>query len=163
MSTKSGFTLIEMLVASLLLGMLITILTMVFNSSAIAWRTGKAGVAEMSIARKEIAFVQHEADNLLPRVDNTRNKTGQVLGAWKPGERNLRERAVKAYDGSLSIPSWGNKENSDKSVKPWKKYDVQDLERNSGKSFTVGVWSRGPDGEWNTEDDITTWPEEVEL
>ena len=36
LNDRSGFTLIEMLVASLLLGMLVTILTMVFNSSSIA-------------------------------------------------------------------------------------------------------------------------------
>ena len=43
---------IEILVASLLLGMLMTILTMVFNSSAIAWRTGRASNSMMSNARR---------------------------------------------------------------------------------------------------------------
>ena len=51
-SSSSGFTLLEVLVASILLGMLVTILTMVFNSSSIAWRTGKASVAEMGDVRK---------------------------------------------------------------------------------------------------------------
>ena len=37
---KNGFTLLEILVASMLMAMLITILTMVFNSSSIAWNTG---------------------------------------------------------------------------------------------------------------------------
>ena len=41
-TSESGFTLLEVLVASMLLAMLITILTMVFNSSSIAWSTGKA-------------------------------------------------------------------------------------------------------------------------
>ena len=36
-TSESGFTLLEVLVASMLLAMLITILTMVFNSSSIAW------------------------------------------------------------------------------------------------------------------------------
>ena len=44
---KKGFTILELLVASLLLGMLMTILTMIFNQSSIAWRTGVAGVADL--------------------------------------------------------------------------------------------------------------------
>ena len=39
---KKGFTILELLVASLLLGMLMTILTMIFNQSSIAWRTRSA-------------------------------------------------------------------------------------------------------------------------
>ena len=46
---RNGFTLLEVLVASVLMGMLVTILTVIFNQSAIAWRTGKAGVADMSV------------------------------------------------------------------------------------------------------------------
>ena len=44
---RRGFTILELLVASLLLGMLVTILTMIFNQSSIAWRTGVAGVADL--------------------------------------------------------------------------------------------------------------------
>ena len=56
LNDRSGFTLIEMLVASLLLGMLVTILTMVFNSSSIAWRTGKAGVSQLSLMRRQLSL-----------------------------------------------------------------------------------------------------------
>ena len=45
---KRGFTILEMLVASLLLGMMVTVLTMIFNQSSIAWRTGIAGVVEIA-------------------------------------------------------------------------------------------------------------------
>ena len=48
---KKGFTILELLVASLLLGMLMTILTMIFNQSSIAWRTGVAGVADLDDVR----------------------------------------------------------------------------------------------------------------
>ena len=34
-------------------------------------------------------------------------------------------------------------------------------EINGGKSFIVGVRSAGPDRKWETEDDISTWPDEV--
>ena len=55
---QRGFTLIEVLVASLLLGMLVVILTMVFNQSSIAWRTGKASVAEMDGMRRLLSQTQ---------------------------------------------------------------------------------------------------------
>ena len=45
---RRAFTLLELMVACLLLGMLVSALTMLFNTSAVAWRTGTAGVAEIA-------------------------------------------------------------------------------------------------------------------
>ena len=67
-ASESGFTLLEILVASLLLAMLITILTMVFNSSSIAWSTGKASVAEMDKVRNNMSAASQVTDNAMPRV-----------------------------------------------------------------------------------------------
>jgi prepilin-type N-terminal cleavage/methylation domain-containing protein len=61
---KKGFTIIELLVASLLLGMLVTILTMIFDQSSIAWRTGIAGVADLDDVRNDVAEIRDEADNV---------------------------------------------------------------------------------------------------
>ena len=44
---RKGFTILELLVASLLLGMLVTIMTQIFSQSSIAWSTGTAGVVEL--------------------------------------------------------------------------------------------------------------------
>ena len=44
---RRGFTILELLVAALLLGMLVTVLTMIVNQSSIAWRTGVAGLLDM--------------------------------------------------------------------------------------------------------------------
>ena len=63
-SLKSGFTVLELLVASLLLSMLVTILTMIFNQSSIAWRTGTAIVEELGDVREKIAVCREEADDL---------------------------------------------------------------------------------------------------
>lgn len=166
---KRGFTLIEMLVASLLLGMLVTILTMVFNSSAIAWRTGKAGVAKMSKVRRMAAMAQRQADNLLPRIDeNTPNTTGEVMSPWRKGG-GLRPRALRQFSAQVfTLPPWGSAawESSgapSASVLPWAPVNnLGNLDFQSGASFVVGVWSYGPDGQPNTGDDITTWPEDVE-
>ena len=60
---KRGFTIIELLVASLLLGLLMTILTMIFNQSSIAWRTGLAGVTDLNKVRAKAATVRDQADS----------------------------------------------------------------------------------------------------
>ncbi len=173
-SSKSGFTLLEMLVASLLLGMLVSILTMVFNSSSIAWRTGKAGVAQLSLLRRQLSFAQHRADSLLPRVDASgpNNKIGFVVSPWctekKNGGEYLRTRAVQdvsSADLGFPKPSFNNLESDDSSysVLPWQQIvGLGTLKLGSASSFTVGVRSYGPDGKKDTEDDISTWPDKVE-
>ena len=59
---KRGFTLIEMLVASLLLGMLVTMLTELFSQSSIAWSAGTAMVTDLDDARYGIAKVPWPKD-----------------------------------------------------------------------------------------------------
>ncbi|MBP5791627.1 MAG: prepilin-type N-terminal cleavage/methylation domain-containing protein [Kiritimatiellae bacterium] len=61
---KRGFTILELLVASMLLGMLMTILTMIFSQSSIAWRTGEKSVASLDQVRNNMAMLQYESDNL---------------------------------------------------------------------------------------------------
>ena len=168
---RSGFTLIEILVASLLLGMLMTILTMVFNSSAIAWRTGRASNSMMSKARRQLAYVQHMADNVLPRVDTIdKTKSGRVLSAWGGSSDNssnrktgLRDRAVLAYgkgDFPFNLPDWDMRDSSGTSVpRPWQEVTgIQSLRTSGGQTYLVGVLSYGPDGKPGTEDDINTMP-----
>ena len=156
---KKGFTILELLVASLLLGMLVTILTMVFNQSSIAWRTGMAGVADLDQVRDNIAEIREEADNVFLYGGNVH----RVTGLWDRSG-NLRTRACDA----------GAAETSDRIVM------LQSLSGtvrgrdigtegvgsgNGGKSvktYTVGVTSWGPDRKENTYDDITTWPDEIE-
>ena len=174
-ASKSGFTLLEVLVASMLLAMLITILTMVFNSSSIAWSMGKAGVAEMDEVRNNMAAAGMLADNAVPRVDlNDVDKWGYLVSPWK-ADGTLRRRAIEKnmkLSGSLRIESmldsfvyqkgelgpdtW----NRAKSKRLWATFSPGSI-RLSGKAKThiVGVWSYGPDGHPNTGDDISTWPD----
>ena len=158
-----GFTLIEILVASLLLGMLMTVLTMVFNSSAIAWRTGRASNSKMSLARRQLSYAQYLADNALPRVDTaTKSKTGRVLGAWDR-DGKPRHRAVEIYASGkfpFALPNWDSQENVGNGVpQPWQQVkSIQSLISDGGSSYTVGVLSYGPDGKENTVDDINTLP-----
>ena len=103
--SESGFTLLEVLVASMLLGMLITILTMVFNSSSIAWSTGKAGVAAMDKVRNDMAAAGMVADNAVPRVDVSDSKAwGILVSPWDKNGK-LRKRAIEKMAGWQS-GSW---------------------------------------------------------
>ena len=163
LSPRSGFTLIEILVASLLLGMLMTILTMVFNSSAIAWRTGKASNSRMSKARRQLSYAQYLADNALPRVDTAnKSQNGRVLSAWDQNGK-LRDRAVDIYSSGkfpFNLPNWDSQGSVGTSVpQPWQQVrNIQSLKANGGTTYIVGVLSYGPDGRPNTVDDINTLP-----
>ena len=157
MSRREGFTLVEVLVAALLMGMLVTILTMVFNQSSIAWRTGKASVAEMDEMRRYYSQVQRHADDALPGVKDT--TAGRISGAWD-GDGALQKRALAKWDTAIGINSSSfTPPSSDKSCV---RCPGRDFKTGTIASYTVGVWSYGPDGEPNTGDDISTWPVDVE-
>ncbi len=168
LNDRSGFTLIEMLVASLLLGMLVTILTMVFNSSSIAWRTGKAGVSQLSLMRRQLSLAQNRADNLLPRIDTqSKSVVGLVAGAWH-ADGTVRARAVSRYrgDGFFHNPNvdyYTSDHAALNTPPPWQpRNNLGTLRYGSSHAYTVGVLSYGPDGKIDTDDDISTWPDEVE-
>ena len=157
---RKGFTILELLVASLRLGMLVTILTMMFNQSSIAWRTGVAGVAQMDEVRDNIAEVREEADNLFV----SGSQVGRITSLWKP-DGNLRDRACSVSgqeeddsDKIVLLTSVG--ENTTQS-------DMTSVPVGSGESgnqlvtYTVGVTSLGPNPDFDY-DDITTWPDEIQ-
>lgn len=175
--SESGFTLLEVLVASMLMAMLITILTMVFNSSSIAWSTGKAGVAEMDGVRNKMAAAGLAADNAVPRVDvDNPSAWGLLVSPWKGGQ--LRKRAVESISGnSVANAGWGALQLASSIKSPKAESGIGQWVRATGvplwatfspgninisgqaKSFIVGVWSYGPDGKENSGDDICTWPD----
>lgn len=163
---RRGFTLLEMLVASLLLGMLVTILTMVFNASSIAWRTGKAGVSQLSSIRRQLSLAQYRSQNVLPCVDE-QGQNGCIGGAWN-SDGTIRTRAVSKMptDSGFDVPNFGKDFNNAKqsmSVPSAKNFMCNaTLRQGQSGSYVVGVLSWGPDGVKDTEDDITTWPLEVE-
>jgi len=158
---KRGFTIIEVLVASLLLGMLVSILTMMFNQSSIAWRTGVAGVEDLDEVRVKIANLRDEADNAY--VWNGREQ--RIIGLWN-ASGGLRERAwnVDGESGVFASSSVLSGEIGNENLK------LGDLKqqavgggRGAGgvKTYTVNVKSAGPDREFNTFDDIWSYPDEI--
>jgi len=163
--SESGFTLLEILVASMLLAMLITILTMVFNSSSIAWSTGKASVAEMDDVRLRMSAATMIADNAVPGVEaGNVNTWGYLVGPWK-SDGSIRQRAIVPNmqgESVLTKPSLSSGKgtwvyNNEQLWATFKPGSVQISGK--AKAYVVGVWSLGPDGKANSGDDISTWPD----
>ena len=165
---KRGFTIIELLVASLLLGMLVTILTMVFNQSSIAWNIGTAGISGMSIVRNNMAELRDEADNAILWND----QVYRLTGLWDK-DGNFRDRACDAPNSQVQNEDSGKFRANflrkmlsvSSSTKPrdFKPLDVGDTQSaGGGKTYTVNVMSCGPDGKFDTFDDIWSWPDDFE-
>ena len=163
---KRGFTIIELLVASLLLGMLMTILTMVFNQSSIAWRTGTAGVLDMDDIRDNIAELRDEADNAF--IWN--NQVYRSVGLWDK-DGNLRDRACDAPSSEvqgvakLRANILRQKLTANDSTRPrdFKLVEVGQAEKTgSMRNYFVNVMSAGPDRQYDTWDDIWSAPDDFE-
>jgi prepilin-type N-terminal cleavage/methylation domain-containing protein len=161
---RKGFTIIELLVASLLLGMLVTILTMIFNQSSIAWRTGAAGVVDMDDIRDNMAEVCEEADNAFIHG----RQVYRHVGLWDRQGR-LRDRACDA-PGSQVMNEDGGKYRANilrqklnaNNTRP-DDFDLISVgnakKAGSIKSYTVNVMSAGPNREFGDYDDIWSNPD----
>lgn len=163
---KKGFTILELLVASLLLAMLVTVLTSIFNQSAIAWRTGTAGVADLDAVRNTMAQVRDEADNAF--VHN--EKVYSLTGLWDDNGA-FRKRACDADEtpratilqNQIAIDSVTDRPILWKSGKNTLPVGSGERSNASKKTYTVNVKSAGPDRVFNTYDDIWSFPDEFDL
>ncbi len=168
---RGGFTILELLVASLLLSMLVTILTMLFNQSSVAWTAGLSSVSDLSEERMSLGIYHDVEDDLLPGIteqgvrggdSDNRRLVYRTVSLWQKGAKNTLRAGQRAFDranwGRASVQvtdiknaANGAAQNSGSSVR----------QRNREGGVVVGVWSAGPDGKWDTADDINTFPEEV--
>ena len=163
--SKRGFTLIEVLVASLLMGMLVVILTMVFNQSSLAWSVGKASVASLDKVRNNLGKGQRQADNALAHVSAmSGNKTiCMVVSPWKFSGNQLNQEIRKRAIERISDSVFNESQLAQTDPKGWQLYNVgSSASTDSQTSYLVGVLSYGPDGQRDTEDDITSWPEDIQ-
>ena len=164
---RRGFTILELLTASLLLSLMVTILAMVFNQSSIAWRTGTAGVVELADTRSSLGAFHDIEDDVLPGLGQT--------PAQPVTSRGLDFRTVSIFrnwNGSGAPNPTGTGRMCDVVGSSWPYQTVGDPVA-KGQSFTVdngrlrtrsayvvGVRSWGPDRKEGTSDDISTLPEE---
>ena len=86
---KRAFTLVEVLVATMLLAMLVTILTMIFNQSSIAWTTGVASVTALGDMREDMAVYAAESENALLSDDG--QTVLRVTSIWDESGDGLRQ------------------------------------------------------------------------
>ncbi|MCR5413893.1 MAG: prepilin-type N-terminal cleavage/methylation domain-containing protein [Kiritimatiellae bacterium] len=156
---KKGFTILELLVASMLLAMLVTVLTMIFQQGSIAWRTGIAGVVDLDSVRGNAAEVRESADNAYIWG----GQVHYILGLWDD-KGKLRSRAwdvgsEQRRNTSVSL----NVNTSDKGN--LKSFTTVSIGGGSSggrlKTYTVNVKSDGPDRTPDTYDDIWSFPDEI--
>ena len=161
---KKGFTILELLVASLLLGMLMTILTMIFNQSSIAWRIGLSQEQNMGTVRSNIASLREESDNAFVHG----NEFHRIIGLWD-STGNLRQRACDADNEDKPENNPGYLVNMDQAPSPgnlkprdFKTVNVgRTKDAGNGKNnYIVNVKSDGPDGKPNTWDDVWSFPDQ---
>ena len=156
--------------------MVVTILTMIFNQSSIAWRTGVGSVVNLNQSRRALGTFHDIRDDVLPGLGQKNaaqgaadNRTLQyrTVSLWDSTQRNqLRTPSQRAFNKDVSI-DWGNAWHfgigdalTARSNDPLSGSD--DANPNGRNGFSVGVRSLGPDGKPDTADDINTWPEEID-
>ena len=149
---------------------------MVFNSSSIAWSTGKASVAEMDEIRQKMSAASIAADNAVPRVDaNSPSDWGLLVSPWRADGSLRRRGIVKMSESKVANQVWGSmrpdldiqrgKTGKGEWVRKtgnqlWTTLKPGNVNISGGtKEYVVGVWSLGPDGRPNSGDDISTWPD----
>ena len=147
---RNGFTLLEVMVACLLMGMIVSALTMIFNQSSIAWRTGMAGVVNLYDTRTDLGRKHDNYDNILPGLKTAEDMGYRAVSLWKNGQL----RTDRAFDTATEPLSYSDAKTA----------RAQSLaSASSGWSvslFTIGVRSAGPDRVWGTPDDLSTYPYE---
>lgn len=173
---RRGFTVLELLVASLLLAMLVTMLSMMFNQSSIAWRTGVAGVAELNDVRAKLGAYHDIQDDILPGIGDIGARGGasdnrtviyRTVSLWAKDQRNRLRVGQRAFADINSQEGGGGWDGAPAiTISKAMRGTSESLGRaGSGSSmsaFIVGVQSAGPNRNFGDEDDITNWPEEAE-
>ena len=145
---RPGFTLLEMLSASVLLGLMVTLLTLLFRQGTIASGAGKASVSDAAARRREIARAARVASETLVCADGSPRL---LLSAWDENGKVRETRPLARADAPL--PKVGT---------ACREVRIADEVVASGEILTVVVSSAGPDGKWGTADDLTTDVPEVD-
>lgn len=145
---RPGFTLLEMLTASVLLGLLVTLLLSLFNQGEIAWSVGKTTAAETGRRSRSLARAAREGAETVFVTKPTPSAL-RLLPAWEAnGEVRTTRPFMRVETG---LPEAGQ------AARP---IALEAVGGQSAERVDVVVASAGPDGRWGTEDDLTTAPEE---
>ena len=146
---------LELMVAALLMGMLLTILTMIFNQSSIAWSTGTASVVALGDVRRDISHNAYLADNAL-ETEGSRQGL-QVVSVWNP---NAGGSVLRTDTEGRTLDLNGLKGKQVRDPMPDESVTLGGGASAGQETYVVGVTSNGPDGLAETWDDISTFPED---
>ena len=157
---KRGFTLIEIMVATLLLVMLVTILSMIFNQSSIAWSIGLASVTGLDRAREDISLYARESENAI--VDDAGNRVLLLTSVFDDVNGGLKQNDGRTL--SMTMEKLNASPDDMRDPINARTYAVTGSGTAGHDTFIVGVVSYGPDrktgGDYSW-DDISTMPEEI--
>ena len=170
---RPGFTIIELLVASMLLGLLVTILTMIFNQSSISWRIGSAMISDMDDIRDNMAEIREEADNAFAYG----GKLYRHVGLWDSnGDLHVRAACGDTLDCSLVSdenrawrPNYLKQHASQLTARqnrnPWtwaqNTFNVgMAKDQRTIRNYTVNVMSGGPANDVNDWQAIWSFPDD---
>lgn len=176
---KRGFTILEVLVASLLLGMMMSILTMIFSQSSIAWRTGTGSLTDLDDVRMNVAKTRVDADSAyIYRQNGLGQDVLSVLSIWDSrggsGVQKLRNKRTltvsgvdytQAEDIGLALRGQLNVANDSSAGALSSAYSVAGGSGRvkSAVTYTVNVRSAGPNRKHGDYDDIWSYPDDFDL
>lgn len=143
--------------ASLLLGMLMTVLTMVFSQSSISWRTGMAGIVDTDDVREKVADVRYKADN----VYVWKGQAKCIRDVFDNQGRLRTERLIS--DNFENDTTGWRPDNLSENMQAKDSYGLCSSMKGktlSADTYVVNVMSAGPDCKMDTYDDIWSFPDD---
>ncbi len=145
--TRRGFTLIEVLLVIVILGLLAGVGIMAFSGIG---EGAKVDTTKLKIDEVEGAIELYKTNiGHLP----TEEEGGLTALREEPTfeDEKLAEKWRGPYLKEEPTDAWGNELN----------YRVETVESESGSREVARIWSSGPDGQSETEDDIKNWSDEA--
>ena len=143
---RRGFTLLEVLAASVLLGLLVTLILTLFKQGEIAWSMGESSAEGTGCQERFLVRAAREGAETV-FVTDPQLTALRLLSAWNENGEIRSTRPIVRTTVEESVTG--------QAVRPIV------LESTTGRSSVqveVIVTSAGPDGQWETEDDLTTAP-----
>jgi len=161
----------------MLLGMLMTVLTMVFNQSSISWRIGAASVKGLDDATDGISSVRDVADNVYcwdgsaylltslwdgQKLRDTRPLATTSSGGGGGGGRSLATLGgTRIFQSKLREVVSGVEGRKGQVSGHWSLISIADQKKQKdADTYTVNVMSAGPNRQFNDYDDIWSFPNE---
>jgi prepilin-type N-terminal cleavage/methylation domain-containing protein len=200
---RAGFSMIEVLVAATILVVIVMMLSMIFQQTSIAWRTGVRRADAFTQVRALIGAVQRDAAKAVDEkcIEETLRSGGKpqnfngglrfftLSGNGFVNNQALRSISYVEYVGGTRSESflqgdgtWSTPETAQVTdFVEWSGDDTINLENfriqevpsgvdglplsvrftvsvtSKGYNLEIGAASAGPDGAWDTKDDIRTW------